>query len=281
MPRFFGWRRVKQSPSAAIGVALIALVAAVSAVGPLVARDPNRILDEGLTDAGLPLSSQPELPLGTDALGRDELARLLHGGRVSLSVAFLATAVAVLVGVLSGLFAGYAGGRTDQAVSAAVDFILSLPFLLVAIALHRVVDEPSLFTLALLLGALSWTPLMRVTRAKTMQLRGLDFVVAARALGASHARILMVHILPNVLGPAIVLGTTLVARLIIVESAMSFLGLGVRPPTASWGSMLRDSQDYLGYAPQLLLYPGAMVVLTVFGFNLLGDGLRDVLDPRS
>jgi peptide/nickel transport system permease protein len=133
----------------------------------------------------------------------------------------------------------------------------------------------------LLLGFLSWTTLARVTRAKTLQVRELEFVQAARALGASHGRILLRHIMPNVLGPAIVIATTMVANMIIVESAMSYLGLGVKPPTASWGSMLRDGQEYLTHAPGLVFLPGLLIVATVFGFNLLGEGLRDALDPKE
>jgi ABC-type dipeptide/oligopeptide/nickel transport system permease subunit len=180
-----------------------------------------------------------------------------------------------------GLISGYFRGALDAVVIQLVNFVLSLPFLLVAIALNRVIDDPTLLTLCALLGALSWTTLARVTRAKTLQVRELSYIEAARALGMSHARILMRHVVPNVIGPAIVIVTTLIAQMIVAESAMSFLGLGVKPPTASWGSMLRDGQEYISSDPRLLLLPGMLIVMTVFGFNLLGEGLRDALDPKE
>ena len=230
---------------------------------------------------GLPIGPGAEFLLGADQLGRDELSRLLFGGRVSLAVAFGAVLIAGVFGFGAGLVSGYFRGLTDAAVIQLVNFVLSLPFLLVAIALNRVIDDPSLFTLCLLLGALSWTTLARVTRAKTLQVRELQYVEAARALGMTHLRIILRHVVPNVLGPAIVIVTTLVAQMIIVESSMSFLGLGVKPPTASWGSMLRDGQEYLSHDPRMVLLPGMLIVVTVFGFNLLGEGLRDALDPKE
>jgi ABC-type dipeptide/oligopeptide/nickel transport system permease subunit len=146
---------------------------------------------------------------------------------------------------------------------------------------HRAVGNPGLWSLCLLLGALSWPSLARVTRAKVMELRDRDFVQAARALGATTPRILLRHVLPNVMGPAIVLGTTMIADMIIAESAMSFLGLGVEPPQASWGSMLHEGRDMIVHAPHLLIVPGVLIAMTVFGFNLLGEGLRDAFDPKS
>ncbi|MGF1466144.1 MAG: ABC transporter permease [Sandaracinaceae bacterium] len=276
------WRRFRRNPGALAGAVLVVVVVAAALLGPLASPyDPNLQHQDGLTDLGVPLGPSARYLLGTDQLGRDELSRLLHGGFASLTVAFFASAVAVAVGFSVGLVAGYARGPVDALAMRLIDYVLSLPFLLVAIALNRVVNAPSLFSLALLLGLLSWTRLARVTRAKTLQVRELEFVEAARALGLPHARILVRHILPNVLGPAIVIGSTLIAQMIIVESAMSFLGLGVRPPTASWGSMLRAAIDHRGHAPQLLYLPGLLIVVTVFGFNLLGEGLRDAFDPKE
>ena len=156
-----------------------------------------------------------------------------------------------------------------------------LPFLLIAIAVNRAVANPSLWSLYLLLGGLSWPALARVTRTKVMQVRALDFVTAIEALGAPTRRVLLRHVLPNVLGPAVIIGTTMVADMFVTESAMSFLGLGVQPPQASWGSMLYEGRDALGHAPHLLVLPGLLIALTVFGFNLLGEGLRDALDPKG
>ncbi len=276
------WRRFRKNKGAIAGGVLVALALLVAFVGPLLApHDPNLIHRTALQENGLPVGLGSEFLLGADTLGRDELSRLLYGGRVSLAVALGAVLIAGLWGFTAGLVSGYFRGIVDAAVVQLVNFVLSLPFLLVAIAINRVIDDPSLLSLCVLLGVLSWTTLCRVTRAKTLQVRELAYVEAARALGMSHTRILLRHIVPNVLGPAIVIVTTLVAQMIIIESAMSFLGLGVKPPTASWGSMLRDGQEYLGQDPRLLLLPGALIVITVFGFNLLGEGLRDALDPKE
>lgn len=279
-PRAF--RRFKKNRGAVAGGVLVLSVTLVGFVGPMLApHTPDQIFDEGLTEDGTPVGPNERFALGADNIGRDELSRLLYGGRVSLSVALAAVAIAGVLGFGAGLLSGYFRGILDLSLMAIVDFVLSLPFLLVAIALNRVIENPALWTLCLLLGFLSWTTLARVTRAKTMQVRELEYVHAARALGATHGRIILRHILPNVLGPAIVIATTMIANMIIVESAMSFLGLGVKPPTASWGSMLRDGQEYLQYAPRLILLPGVLIVATVFGFNLLGEGLRDALDPKE
>ena len=279
------WQRFWKHKGAMIGVALVLFVLLFAWMGPwFAAHDPN----EQFTDLLLRRDGLPRGPgerqgfvLGGDVLGRDELARLLHGGRVSMTVALIATGIAVLIGMAIGITSGYFGGAYDSFVMRSVDVALSVPFLLIAIALHRVVDHPSSWTLSLLLGLLSWTTLARVVRAKTQQVCALSFIEAARALGASWTRVLLRHVLPNVVGPAVVVATSLVAQMVIVESAMSYLGLGVPPPQASWGSMLREGQDFMAYFPRLVLLPGALIVLTVFGFNLLGEALRDALDPRD
>ena len=162
-----------------------------------------------------------------------------------------------------------------------VDFLLSLPFLLIAIVISRIWNSPDLWALSLLLGLLSWTTLARVVRAQVLQVRELEYVQAARALGMSTARILLRHVLPNVAGSIIVLGTTLIAQMIIFESALSFLGLGVRAPNASWGSMLNEGRDLMVAYPHLLAFPAALIVVAVFGFNLLGEGLRDAFEPKE
>ncbi len=266
---------------ARVGAALVLFVAGVALLGPLFAPyDPAALLPDGLRDDGTP-APPGALLLGADTMGRDELSRLLYGGSLSLGVALVATVIAVLLGLVVGVLSGSRRGAVDSASMQAADVLSSLPFLLVAITLERAIGEPSPWSLAVLLGVLSWTTLARVTRTKTLQVRELDYVVAARALGYSEARILARHVLPNVLGPAVILGTTLVAQMILVESAMSFLGVGVQPPASTWGTMLRDGQDVLSIAPRLVLLPGALIVMTVFGFNLLGEGLRDAIDPKS
>jgi ABC-type dipeptide/oligopeptide/nickel transport system permease subunit len=279
------WRRFRKNKGAVAGLALVVLVTLTAFLGPVLApHAPHEQFRETLLrDDGTPVRPGEVAghPLGADPIGRDELSRLLDGGRVSMQVAFFATGLAVLVGLLIGVSSGYFGGAIDMASMRTVDVLLSLPFLLIAIAVKRVIESAELWTLYVLLGFLLWTTLARVTRAKTMQVRELEFVQAARALGATQQRILLRHVLPNVLGPAIVIGTTLVAQVIIIESAMSFLGIGVEAPQASWGSMLREGQEMMSHSPRLVLFPGFLIMATVFGFNLLGEGLRDALDPKD
>jgi peptide/nickel transport system permease protein len=282
-PRAF--RRFKKNKGAIAGLTLVVLVTSTAIAGPLLApHDPDhQFRDTLLEDDGTPIPPA-ELPghlLGSDPIGRDEMSRLLHGGRVSMQVAFFATGLAVLIGLLVGVTTGYFGGFYDTLAMRGVDVLLSLPFLLIAIAIKKVIANTELWTLYLLLGFLMWTTLARVTRAKTMQVRELEYVQAARALGMSRLRVLLRHVLPNVIGPATVIGTTMVAQVIIIESAMSFLGIGVEAPQASWGSMLREGQEMLSHAPRLVLFPGLLIMAAVFGFNLFGEGLRDVLDPKD
>ena len=279
------WRRFRKNKGALVGAVFVVFATLVAGIGPFVTpHDPNEQFRDTLIKDDGALAGAFELEghyLGSDATARDELSRLLSGGGVSIVVAYVATALAIFIGVLAGVTSGYFGGAVDFAWMRTVDLLLSLPFLLLAIAIQRVIEEPGLWVLILLLALLSWTTLARVTRAKVMQVRELEYVQAAKALGMGHLRILWRHVLPNVLGPIIVLGTTLVARMIIFESALSFLGLGVQPPDASWGSMLHDGSELMITYPRLMLYPAVMIVITVFGFNLLGEGLRDAFDPKE
>jgi peptide/nickel transport system permease protein len=279
------WRRFRRNKGALAGAVLVVTVTLTALVGPWIApHDPNaQYTDALLTEDGMPvgIGERPGFLLGADAIARDQLSRLLHGGRVSMQVAFFATALAVTLGLGIGVVTGFLGGPVDFVGMRLVDVLLSIPFLIIAIAIHRAIASPSLISLYLLLGFLSWTTLARVTRSKAMQVRELEYVEAARALGVSRTAIVLRHVLPNVLGPAIVIGTTMVAQMIIVESAMSFLGLGVQPPRASWGSMLHDGQSLLAHSPRLVLLPGLLIAMAVFGFNLLGEGLRDALDPKD
>lgn len=276
-------RRFRKNRGAIVGAVLVALVTLTAFLGPYAApHDPDQQYNAALDRAtGLPVPPNSEFRLGADQLGRDELSRLLHGGRVSMQVAFGATGLALLIGLGIGIGTGYFGGAVDTITMRLVDVLLSMPFLLVVIVVNQVFDSPSLAVLYVLLGLLSWTTLARVTRAKTMQVRELEYIQAARAIGMSRRRIIFKHLLPNVIQPAIILGSTLIAQIIIVESAMSFLGLGVRPPTSSWGSMLHDGVGFISNAPRLVIYPGTLIVAAVFGFNLLGEGLRDALDPKG
>jgi ABC-type dipeptide/oligopeptide/nickel transport system permease subunit len=279
------FRRFRRNKGALLGLVLVLLVTFLGLAGPWLAPfDPAEQFTDTLIQAnGLPVGPGVVSGhrLGGDGLGRDELSRLLHGARVSMLVAYLATAIALFIGVAVGLIAGYVGGFTDILLMRGVDLVLSMPFLLLAIVMQRVWDAPGVLAICIVLGVLSWTTLARITRAKTMEARELDYIQAARALGFRHTRILLRHVLPNVAGPIIAIATILVARMIIAESALSFLGLGVRPPIASWGSMLNDSQSLLLGLPRLTVYPAVLISFAVFGFNLFGEGLRDAFDPKD
>jgi ABC-type dipeptide/oligopeptide/nickel transport system permease subunit len=276
------FERLRKNRGALLGAGLVLAVTLIALLGPFVSPyPPNEQLPEGLGLHGLPRAPDAAFWLGTDTLGRDELSRLLHGGQLSMQVALLATLLASSVGLAVGVLSGYLGGIWDTLAMRATDVLLSLPFLLVAIVLNRVLPKTDATTLWMLLGVLSWPALARVTRAKVLSVRERPFVEAARALGAGLPAILLRHVLPNVLGPALVVATTMVAEMVVAESAMSFLGLGIAPPQASWGSMLYEGRDMIAHAPQLLAAPALLIGATVFGFNLLGEGLRDALDPRS
>ena len=196
-------------------------------------------------------------------------------------VAFTATALATFIGLFVGLISGFVGGRTDTLMMRVVDLVLSMPFLLLAIVMQRVWDSPGLAVICVVLGVLSWTTLARVTRAKTMEIAKLEFIEAGKALGLNRRRIVLRHVLPNVIGPVIAIATILIARMIIAESALSFLGLGVSPPIASWGSMLHESERLVMGAPRLTIFPAILISMAVFGFNLFGEGLRDAFDPKN
>ncbi len=276
--------RFTANRAALLGAVLVAFVVVAALGAPLFAwHDPDvKNVAHGLSLLGEPLPPSADYPLGTDALGRCVASRLLYGARISLAVGLLATLMATVIGTLVGLVAGYRGGLTDAALMRLVDLVLSFPFLLLIIALAAVLRDAGLGAVLIVLAGIAWTNVARVVRAKAMALRETEFVQGARAVGASGTRVVLRHILPNVLGPVVVMATVSVAQMIIAESTLAFLGFGVPPPTATWGRMLSDGQSYLtGGAPWLALAPGAAVLLTVLGFNLLGDGLRDMLDPRE
>lgn len=275
--------RFRKSRGAMAGAVIVALTLVLSMFAPWIApNDPDTpFKSRTLTTRGVPIGPDRQFPLGADPLGRCELSRLLYGGRVSLSVALASTALLAVVGTLVGLVAGYFGGWLDTALMRFVDVLLSFPFLLVVMAINRAVTRPGIWVLFLVLGLLSWTGMSRQVRAKVLQVKELDFVTAARALGASPARIVMRHVLPNVASVIIVIASTIIADMIIVESVLSYLGVGVVPPTSSWGSMLQESEGLMRAAPRLTVLPMAAILLTVIGFNLLGEGLRDAFDPRS
>jgi ABC-type dipeptide/oligopeptide/nickel transport system permease subunit len=253
----------------------IAVLVALAGVTPY---PPNLQLPEGISLLGLPLPPDSHHWLGTDFLGRDVLSRLIAGARVSLAVGFGGAALATIVGVLIGLLAGYYGSAVDTLLMRFTDVMMAFPFLLLVVALVAVLGS-GLGNLFLAIGLVTWVNAARIVRASTLSLRTLDYLEAARALGGSDAQILLRHVLPNLLGTVMVLFTAGVSYTILLESALSFLGLGAPPPAASWGSMVRDAQTYYQVAPWLMLAPGLAIVLTVVGFNLVAEGLRDAFDP--
>jgi ABC-type dipeptide/oligopeptide/nickel transport system permease subunit len=274
--RRLAWRRLGQNRSAVLGLLTVSLLAAVALTAPWLAPyDPNR---NDLANTLRPPGT-PGFLLGTDNLGRDLLSRVLWGSRISLTVGLVVQSFTVLLGTVLGLLAGFYGGWADDVVSGATNIMFALPRLLFAMAIVAALG-PGLYNVFIALGIVGWPTLCRLVRAETLALCRKDFVEAARASGATDLRIILRHILPNVLSPIIVLGTLGIARAILAEASLSFLGLGAQPPTASWGSMMSRGQAYVWSAPWLMLFPGLAIFLAVLGLNLMGDGLRDVLDPR-
>lgn len=258
-----------------LGVGLVGGMSLAALLAPWLAPyDPNAIN----VDAMLLTPSWQHL-LGTDALGRDVFSRILYGGRVSLWVGFVAVGISSAIGLVLGLVAGYFGKLTDEFIMRGVDVMLCFPsfFLILAVIAFL---EPNLTNIMVVIGLTSWMGVARLVRAETLSLRGRDFVLAARVAGAAPGRIMFRHILPNALAPVLVSATLGIAGAILVESSLSFLGLGVQPPDASWGNMLLDGKEVLEVAPWLSVFPGLAILFTVLGYNLLGESLRDLLDPR-
>jgi peptide/nickel transport system permease protein len=258
-----------------LGLTIIMLVAAIAALAPVTAgRDP---IDQTLPDKLRPPGSG--YVLGTDSLGRDLWARLVWGGRISLVVGVAAVALAAVVGTSLGLAAGYFRGWVDAVVTRVIEVLMSFPLVLLAIAIVAVLGS-GLRNLMIAVGISSIPPFARLVRGQVLAVGQRDFVEAARALGAGSARVMARHILPNIASAIVVLGTLRISTVILTESALSFLGLGISPPTATWGSMIADGVKWLRLAPWVSIVPGIAIMLTVLAFNLFGDGLRDALDPR-
>jgi len=244
-------------------------------LAPLIAPfDPNQINVDTLL---LPPSAAHLM--GTDALGRDVFSRILYGGRVSLWVGFVAVGIATSIGLVLGLIAGYFGKWVDEIIMRGVDVMLCFPsfFLILAVIAFL---EPSLTNIMIVIGLTGWMGVARLVRAETLTIRERDYVMAARAAGAGPGRIIFRHIMPNAIGPVLVSATLGVAGAILTESSLSFLGLGVQPPDASWGNILMEGKEVLGIAWWLSVFPGMAILITVLGYNLLGESLRDLLDPR-
>jgi peptide/nickel transport system permease protein len=272
------WATLRGDRRAMLGMGAIAVMVLLAAFAPLVTRwDPT----------GIALANQLQPPsathwLGTDLQGRDVWTRLVYGARISLSVGFLSQGIALAIGLSLGLIAGFYGRWVDEGVMRLADVTLAFPSLLLLIALAAAF-EPSLTTVLVTIGVVGWAGMARIVRGQVLVVRQLEYVQAARALGERDYRIITRHLLPNVIAPVVIAATLGVAGAIMAEAALSFLGLGVQPPTPSWGSMIADGRDLeqLRHAPWTSLSPGIAIGIAVLGFNLLGDALRDALDPRS
>ena len=271
------WRRFRRHRLAMLGGALLGAIVLVCLVAPLVVPESaaNRV-DPTLFRAPPSLAH----PFGSDDVGRDILWRIVYGGRISLAIGGLSIGLAMTIGVVLGSVSGYYGGWADSLIMRLTDAMLSMPALLLLIVLTRILG-PSVPTIILVIGLLSWMQVTRMVRANFLSLKEQDFVLAARALGGVDRSIIFRHILPNTLAPVVVAATLGVGFAIILEASASFLGLGVQPPTASWGSMLYRAQGLMIQAPWVAIFPGLMILLTVMAINFLGDGLRDALDPRA
>lgn len=283
-PWQLAWERLRRDKVAIGSVIVILLIVVMAIIAPLVARLTGHGYADtypsiGLDPYGLPVAPSKTFVLGTDDLGRDVLVRTVYGARVSLIAGVVASGLAVLVGGFVGMVAGYFGTAIDTALSRFMDVILSFPLLLFAIALVSIVG-PSLGVSILVIAFFSWATVGRIIRGQTLSLREKEFVEAARSLGASDFRIIFVDILPNLVAPLIVYATLLIPASIVFEATLSFLGLGVVPPTPSWGNMLADAVQYYKVAWWFLFFPGGALLLTTLAFNLLGDSVRDALDPR-
>lgn len=271
---------VRRNPLVVVGGAILLAVVLASVCAPLLTpSDPVRPSFSQRLKAPWGLGGTSVRPLGADNLGRDIYARLLYGGRISLVLATSAVALATAVGVLVGLLAGYLGGRLDDLVMRVADVQLTFPVIMLAIAIVAVVGT-SPVALVSVLALSGWVLHARTVRANVLTLRHLEYVEAARALGSSHPRIVFRHVLPNTLAPILVIVSSQFATMVLLESGLSFLGMGVQPPNPSWGGMLAEGRDYLSNAWWLATVPGVAISLVVLGANLLGDGLRDFLDPH-
>jgi peptide/nickel transport system permease protein len=270
-------RAVWRNRLAAAGGLVVLSLFVVSWLAPQISpADPDRV---SVRERLLPPGTEGH-PLGTDSLGRDVLSRLVWGSRVSLKVGFVAVGIATIVGLLLGAIAGYHGGIADGIIMRFCDRMLCFPSMFLILAVIAVL-EPSIWNVMIVIGLTGWMGVARLVRAELMSLRNRDFAIAARALGASGTRVILVHLLPNAMGPVLVTATLGVAGAILTESALSFLGLGVQPPTPTWGSMLTEGKDYLQRAWWLSVYPGLAILFTVLSYNLLGEGLREALDPHN
>lgn len=267
-------RRLLSDKTARIGLAVVLVFAVVAMLAPVLAPHDPLALDGARLEG-----PSPDHPLGTDRLGRDLLSRMMFGARLSLGTAALASVIIMVIGITVGGLAGYVGGLLDAILMRIVDTVLAFPSLILAIVVAGLF-EPSLVTLMLALASVWWVGYARIIRGLILTVRERPYIEAARVGGARETRLVLRHVLPNILPPVVVLMTLEMGTIILAISALNFLGLGAQPPTPEWGAMLNDGRNFFFSAPHVMLFPGLAISLAVLGFNLLGDGLRDVLDPK-
>ncbi|HTY77207.1 MAG TPA: ABC transporter permease [Candidatus Bathyarchaeia archaeon] len=269
------WRTFRRNQLACVGLGVVSVLVVIAVMAPLLAPwDPNRPDMKRILE---PPSAKHWL--GTDQIGRDVFSRLIYGSRISLAVGFVSVGIATLIGILLGAAAGYHGGLIDGAIMRLVDLMLVFPrfFLLLAVLAFL---KPSIWTIMAVIGMTGWMGVTRLVRAEFLALREREFVIWSESIGAGATRVIFKHILPNALAPVLVAMTLGIPAAILTESGLSFLGLGVQPPYATWGNILNDGKDLITYAWWLTLYPGTAILVTVLSYNLLGEGIRDALDPR-
>ena len=290
------WRRLLRNKLAVFGLVVVIVVTIASIIGPTVIQHTSGFAPDFIPANNPKLTrSMPPFkgpdnefswlhPMGTDNAGRDQLARVLQGGQISLFVGILSTFISLLIGVSYGAIAGYAGGRVDNLMMRIVDVLYSLPYIIVVIVLLSMFRSQTargqLTLLFIALGSVSWLTMARIVRGQILSLKNQEFVLAARATGVSGLRIIFRHLVPNTLGPVIVYATLTIPQIMLTEAFLSFLGFGVQAPLASWGSLAADGITNIAVFPWQLIFPGATMALTLFSLNFLGDGLRDALDPQ-
>jgi peptide/nickel transport system permease protein len=277
--RSFGldvWRRFRRAPGAVVGAVVIAAIVLLAVFAPLIAPHDPLAQNVALGARG-PMAGHP---FGTDKLGRDVFARILFGARISIRIGFVAVGLAITVGTLIGMVAGYAGRRVEGLLMGAMDVMLAFPSIILAIGITTILG-PSIVNLMIAVGIVSVPVYARLARSSVLAVKENEYVEAARALGAGTPAILARHVLPNILAPLLVQATLGIATAELEAAGLSYLGLGARPPMPEWGAMLNDARDYWLAAPWALIFPGVSITVLVLGFNLLGDGLRDALDPRQ
>ena len=275
------WTRFRRDKTAIAGLTVITLIVAAAALAPLLAPfDPSFQAVDGLTVDGSPVPPSGEFWLGTDTLGRDLLSRMIFGARNSLIIGLAANGAAVLIGTTLGAAAGYLGGYIGAALMRLTDLVMAFPALLLAVALAAILGS-SLWIVAAVIAMVNWVQIARVIYTETTALSSRDYIEAARALGAGTPRILVQHLIPHLLPTVLVYGTLGIATTVLLEAALSYLGVGVQPPDPSWGGIIFESQSYFRTAPWLVFFPGVAIILVALSFNLVGDALRDALDPTQ